>query len=197
MQGIRRIGGGLALLAACALPARAAAQDTPEQVAVAYFESYRDGRLQEMTALTHPRALEWFKRTLLDALDQERRRGQAPPDADFDVDQLRALPADSVYLRMIGAAAPEQRIAAMLGDVRMEPRGHLLEGDSVAHVVYIGRGTLGGAPSAQTMAMTLRRHQGGWRVDPGESMAGMMGTSVMYLVIAAAMQGQLTGRPQP
>lgn len=180
------------LCAAALLPVRAAAQQTPEEVAVAYYEAYRDGRLQEMTALTHPRALEWFKDTFVRALEQE-----GPQDDEFNPATLRALPADSVYLRMIGGASEEQRFAAMMADVRMEPIGHLPEGDSVAHVVYVGRGTMGGAAYAQTMAITLRRHEGRWRVDPGESMIGMMGASVMYLVVAASMQDQLTGTPQP
>jgi hypothetical protein len=173
---------GLLLLAACVLPAGAAAQETPEEVAVAYYEHYRDGRLREMTALTHPRALESFKAAIVAALE-----GNPDPDPAMDADVLRSLPADSVYLLMISASAEENRFAAMLGDVRMEPLGHLPQGDSLAHVVYVGRGTFAGVEAAQTMAMTLRRHQGRWLVDPGDSLLGMLGGSVMYLMVMATM----------
>lgn len=60
----------------------------------------------------------------------------------------------------------------------MVPLGHLAEGDSVAHVVYTGRGRFAGGTASQTMAMTLRRHEGAWRVDPGPNLAGMMGAGV-------------------
>ena len=165
-----------------------AAQQTPEEVAVAYYESYRDGELARMVALTHPRALQWFKTTLVSQLERE-----APTDDGFSVDTLRGLSPDSVYLRMLSASGEEQRFAAMMGDVRMEPIGHLPEGDSVAHVVYTGRGSFGGGEMAQTMALTLRRHEGRWLVDPGESVLSMMGASVMYLVVGASMQAGMGG----
>lgn len=176
------------LAAVLAAPAGLRAQETPEQVAVAYFEAYRDGRLEEMTALTHPRALEWFKDALVGALEQEPAE-----EGLLNVDELRVLPADSVYLRMIGAAPPENRFAALMGDVRMEPVGHVPQGDSLVHVVYIGRGAFQGVESAQTMAMTLRRHEGRWRVDPGDGLLGMMGGGVMYLLLAASMEAEMGG----
>ncbi|MBW3573076.1 MAG: hypothetical protein KY467_18420 [Gemmatimonadetes bacterium] len=180
--------GALLLPLFLALPARAAAQETPEEVALAYFEHFKEGRLAELTALTHPRALAWFKNALITALEQD-----SADAADLDVDALRVLPPDSVYLRMLNAAPEGNRLGALMVDMRMEPLGHLAQGDSLAHVVYVGRGNLMGAEAAQTMAVTLRRHQDRWLVDPGDGLLGMLGTSVMYLLIAATMEGRTTG----
>jgi hypothetical protein len=183
----------LALIAAA--PVCAAAQQTPEGVAVAYFEHFKEGRLQEFTALVHPRALESFKTAIVASLEADT---SAAADG-LDVEVLRTLPADSVYLRILTAAPEENRLAVLMTEMRMEPLGHLAQGDSVAHVVYVGRGSIMGAEAAQTMAMTLRRHGDRWLVDPGDGLLGMLGSSAMYLLLAASMEGQFGGgaRPRP
>ena len=190
----RLLGRALLLPALCA-SVGAAAQDTPEAVAQAYFAHLREGRMQEFAALTHPRALESFKTTIVAALEQDT----TAEAAEMDLETLRTLPADSVYLRMLTAAPEEARLGFLMADMRMEPLGHLAQGDSVAHVVYVGRATMMGAEAAQTMAMTLRRHQGRWLVDPGDGLLGMMGSSVMYLLVAASMEAQAGrgARPRP
>lgn len=191
----RRTLRAIPLLALCSLPSRAAAQQTPEQVAVTYYDHFIEGRLNELAALTHPRALESFKGTILAAMEQDPSQDEGNPTAD----ELRRMPADSVYLWAIGAAPEESRLAALMVDWRMEPLGHLPQGDSVAHVVYVGRGSVGGAQVAQTMAMTLRRHQDRWLVDPGDGLLGMLGSSVMYLMLAATMESRAgrTAEPHP
>lgn len=190
-----RIPRALVLAAACALPWRAAAQETPEEVALAYYGHFIEGRLPELTAMTHPRALESFKSTIIGAMEHDSAVDEGRPG----VDELRRMRADSVYLWAIGAAPDESRIAALMAGWEMEPLGHLAQGDSVAHVVYTGRASIGGAQAAQTMAMTLRRHEGRWLVDPGDGLMGMMGSGVMYLLVAASMESQSGGgaRPRP
>ena len=55
----------LLLLSAGALPVRAAAQDTPEQVVERYYQTFQSGDYAGNAALMHPGALEELKTTLL------------------------------------------------------------------------------------------------------------------------------------
>ncbi|HEX8243772.1 MAG TPA: hypothetical protein VF541_09760 [Longimicrobium sp.] len=183
-------------LAACAaavlaaVPAALPAQQTPEEVVQAYFGHYREGELDRVVALTHPRALEAFKSTItrLIALAGEE-------DSPFgEMGDLENLPADSAYLVfMRGAASEEDDFRDIFGALRVQPVGHVLQGDSVAHVVYDAATEFSGVKARQMMVITLRRHGGQWLVDPGDSLMGMLGGGMMSLLMAAGMEAGMAG----
>src|SRR5688500_18895409 len=100
MNPMRILRGALLLLAVCALPPRAAAQETPESVVQRYYETFRSGDFAGNAALMHPDALEELKTTLtgLAALPG------ATENAEFremfgvsSLDEMRALPAPVLF----------------------------------------------------------------------------------------------------
>src|SRR5688572_24136876 len=100
----RILPGALLLLAACALPSRAAAQETPEVVVQRYYETFRSGDFAGNAALMHPAALEELKTTLtgMAALPG------ATENAEFremfgvsSIQEMRDLPAPVLFERVL------------------------------------------------------------------------------------------------
>lgn len=181
-------------LGACAaavliVPPAAAQQQSPEEVAQAYFAHFRAGEMDRVTALTHPRTLESFRTFMLGMLGdeiQEHERFEGRTD-------LATMPADSFYLAFIEPDDDDEGIDVMFQTLEVQPLGHVMQGDSVAHVVYTARVALMDQPTAQTMVLTLRRHRNAWLVDPGEGMMGLIG-GLMPLMMSAGMQAGMLNR---
>src|SRR5687767_3509236 len=138
MTGIRILCGALLLLACCALPSHGAAQDTPEAVAQRYYETFRSGDFAANAALMHPAALEELKTTLtgMAALPG------ATEDAEFremfgvsSLDEMRALAPAELFERVLRNQL-EGEMRAILASTEVTVLGHVMEGDSTAHVVY-------------------------------------------------------------
>ncbi len=172
----RILRGTLLLLATCALPLRAAAQDTPEAVAQRYYETFRSGDFAGNAALMHPDALEELKTTLtgMAALPG------ATEDVEFremfgvsTLEELRALPAPVLFERVLRNQL-EGEMRAILATTEINILGHVMEGDTTAHVVYRMRMNFGGQRLDQVQVMPLQRAQGEWRVLLTGSLAGMM-----------------------
>jgi hypothetical protein len=176
MTPTRILRGALLLLAVCALPSRAAAQDTPEAVVQRYYETFRAGDFAANAALMHPEALEELKTTLtgMAALPG------ATEDAEFremfgvsSIEEMRALPAAVLFERVLRNQL-EGEMRAILASTQITILGHVMEGDTTAHVVYRMRMDFGGQSLDQVQVMPLQRAGGEWRVLLTGSLAGMM-----------------------
>jgi hypothetical protein len=172
----RILRGALLLLATYALPLRAAAQDTPEAVAQRYYETFRNGDFAGNAALMHPDALEELKTTLTGLAAMPG----ATEDAEFremfgvsSIEELRALPAPVLFERVLRNQL-EGEMRAILASTEVTVLGHVMEGDSTAHVVYRMRMNFGGQTLDQVQVMPLQRAGGEWRVLLTGSLAGMM-----------------------
>jgi hypothetical protein len=175
------------LVAAQALPA----QQTPEEVVQAYYGHYRAGELDRVVALTHPRAMESFKsgfaRLMAFAADHDE-------DLPFGMmGDMESLPADAAYLMFMRGAGEEEGFTEILGGLQVQPLGHVMQGDSLAHVVADASPEFTGVTTRQVMVVTVRRHGAQWLVDPGDSLMGMMAAGMMPLLMAAGMEAGMTG----
>ncbi|HEX2076709.1 MAG TPA: hypothetical protein VHG08_03340 [Longimicrobium sp.] len=174
-----------------AVPAALPAQQTPEQVVQAYYGHYRAGELDRVVALTHPRSLEAFKssigRFMAFAGDEE--------DSPFgEMGDLESLPADSAYLVfMQGAGQEEEEYRELFGALQVQPLGHVLQGDSVAHVVFEASTELSGVSAREVMVITLRRQGSQWLVDPGGNLLDMVAGGMMPLLMRAGMEAGMSG----
>lgn len=185
-------------LAACAaavlaaVPAALPAQQTPEQVVQAYYGHYRAGELDRVVALTHPRALEAFKSGVgrFMALTGD---GEDSPFGEMG--DLENMPADSAYLMFMQemGAGEEEELEELFGALQVQPLGHVLQGDSVAHVVYDASTAFSGVTARQVMVITLRRHGSQWLVDPGDGLVGMLAGGMMPLLMTAGMEAGMAG----
>lgn len=186
---IRRWLGACAAAVLVASPA-AAQQQGPEEVAQAYFAHFRAGEMDRVTALTHPRTLESFRTFMLqmlgDELQQHERFGGRT--------DLATMPADSFYLSFLEPEDDDEGMDVMFRTLEVQPLGHVMQGDSVAHVVYSARMAFMNHPTQQTSVLTLRRHRSAWLVDPGEGMMGLIGGGLMPLMMSAGMQAGMLNR---
>jgi hypothetical protein len=168
--------GALLLLALCALPWRAAAQETPEAVVQRYYDTFRSGEFAANAALMHPAALEELKTTLTGMAAMPGATENAEFREMFGVsslEEMRALPAAVLFERVLRNQL-EGEMRAILATTDVSILGHVLEGDSTAHVVYRMRMNFGGQSLDQVQVMPLQRSNGEWRVLLTGSLAGMM-----------------------
>ena len=172
----RILRGALLLLAVCALPLRAGAQETPEAVVQRYYETFRSGDFAANAALMHPAALEELKTTLtgMAALPG------ATENAEFremfgvsSIEEMRAL-APAVLFERVLRNQLEGEMRAILASTEISILGHVMEGDTTAHVVYRMRMNFGGQSLDQVQVMPLQRAGAEWRVLLTGSLAGMM-----------------------
>ena len=174
------------LLAAAVLvsPAALSAQQTPEEVAQAYFAHLRAGEMDRVAALMHPRALESFRDLMVRLMEGEELH-DSPLAGRED---LATMPADSFYVALMSISGEEEEFRDLLHTLEVQPLGHVAQGDSLAHVVYAARMSFMSQEAQQTTLLTLRRHGGAWRVDPGDGLMNMMGGGLMMLMMNAGMQ---------
>ena len=166
----------LLLLAFGALPGRVAAQDTPEQVVTRYYQTFRSGDYAANAALMHPGALEELK-TMLVGMSALPGATENPEFREMfgvgTIEELRALPAQTLFERVLRNQL-EGEMRAVLASSRVNVLGHVMEGDSTAHVVYRMHMEFGGQTMDQVQVVPLERVDGQWRVLLTGSLAGMM-----------------------
>ncbi len=172
----KMIRGALLLLAACVLPAGAAAQDTPEQVVQRYYQTFQSGDYAANAALMHPGALEELKTTVAGMAALPGATEEPEFREMFGVgtlEELRALPAQTLFERVLRNQL-EGEMRAILATAQVQVLGHVLEGESTAHVVYRMKMDFGGQTMDQVQVLPLERVDGQWRVLLTGSLAGMM-----------------------
>lgn len=174
----------MGLAAVLASPAALPAQQSPEEVAAAYFAHFRAGEMNRAVALMHPRALESFRTVMLGMIGEDEL--EETPLAGRD--DIATMPADSFYLAFFQGVGEDDDFTAMFRTLNVQPLGHVLQGDSLAHVVYSAGMDFMNQQTQQTAVLTVRRHRGGWLVDPGDGLASMVGGGLISLIMAAGMQ---------
>jgi hypothetical protein len=171
-----RVPAALVVLALCALPARAAAQETPEQVVQRYYQTFQSGDYVANAALMHPGALEELKTTLT-AMAALPGATEEPEFREMfgvnTLEEMRALPAQVLFERVLRNQL-EGELRAILAAAQVDVLGHVMEGDTTAHVVYRMRMEFGGQTMDQVQVVPLERVDGQWRVLLTGSLAGMM-----------------------
>lgn len=143
----------------------AAAQETPEAVALRYFESMRANDLAANAALMDPEALASLKRTFtpLVELDTQgevmRMLFGVGSRAEYD-----ALAPAALYQRFLTTVMnlqPDMR-AVMAGSTA-QVIGRVDEGADTSHVVYRIGMEIEGARMSKIETISLRRTPAGWR----------------------------------
>ncbi|HYJ81030.1 MAG TPA: hypothetical protein VEW03_15565 [Longimicrobiaceae bacterium] len=165
----------LVLAALLLLPRLAAAQDDgPEQVAQRYFATMRAGDWRANAALMHPQALESFKAGFVRLAAPSEAAGAL--EAVFgvrNVAELQAVPAAELYERFMRKSVSESSGMQELFDTaEFQVVGHVAEGEETAHVVYRLRAVTEGMEVTRLAVITLRRHQGAWKVVLTGEVAG-------------------------
>lgn len=164
-----------AALCMAALPATA--QQTPEEVVARYFETFRTGDYAANAAMMDPAALEELKSSMTQLVDLAGAEPAGELEATFGVstaEELRALPAATLYERMLRSTLGRAEVAEVMASAEMDVIGHVAEGEDLAHVVYRMRMRVGETEVDQVQLAPLRRTADGWRVMLTGSLAGMM-----------------------
>lgn len=175
-----------------AVPAVLPAQQTPEQVVQAYYGHHRAGELDRVVALTHPRALEAFKSGIGRFMALVGDEGDSPFGEIGDLENMSADSAYLMFLQEMGSGDQEE-LEELFEELQVQPLGHVMQGDSVAHVVSEASTRFSGVTARQMMVTTLRRHGSRWLVDPGEGLVGMMAGGMMPLLMTAGMEAGMAG----
>ena len=168
----------LAVLAAALLAAapRLAAQDTPEQVVARYFDTFRTGDYAGNVALMHPEALEELKETMagLVALAGTEDEGFREMFGVASMEEFNRLTSAQLFERMLRSQLDQPEMRELLSGAQTVVLGHVMEGDTTAHVVYRMRMGVGDVTVDQVQVAPLKRAGGEWRVLLTGSFAGMM-----------------------
>lgn len=157
-----------------------AAQDTPEQVAGRYFQTLRTGDYAANVALMHPEALDELKE-MMEGLVALAGAAAAEDDSTFQrmfgvasAAEFNQLSPAQVFERMLRSQLENEDMREVLSSSQTTILGHVMEGDSVAHVVYRMRMSFGEMDMDQVQVTPLKRADGQWRVLLTGSLAGMM-----------------------
>jgi predicted RNase H-like nuclease len=153
-----------------------AAQDTPEQVVQRYFDTFRAGDYEGNVALMHPEALDEVKETMqglvaLAGTDDPTFREMFGVGS---AEEFNRLTSAQLFERMLRSQLEDSQMRELLSTAQITVLGHVMEGDSTAHVVYRMRMSVGEMNVDQVQVAPLRRAGGQWRVLLTGSLAGMM-----------------------
>lgn len=155
-----------ALLLLCCAAALSAQSEAPDAVAKRAAEATSRADWKAFAELMHPAALADFRRMFREIVALE---GAAELRKTFfgieTVAEFDALTdAGTFEALMKGLAANVPGVAEALGSLSMEVVGVLPEGEELAHVVYRTGASIENLTMSKTAVMTLRRHDGQWRM---------------------------------
>jgi len=153
------------LVFACATLA-SAQSEAPDAVARRAAEATARADWKAFAELMHPAALADFRRMFREivAIDgaAELRKSFFGIETLAEYDAL--TDAGTFEALMKGLAANVPGMAEALGSLSMEVVGVLPEGEELAHVVYRTGASIEDLTISKTAVMTLRRHDGQWRM---------------------------------
>jgi hypothetical protein len=153
------------LVLACATLA-SAQSEAPDAVARRAAEATARADWKAFAELMHPAALADFRRMFREivAIDgaAELRKSFFGIDTLAEYDAL--TDAGTFEALMKGLATNVPGMAEALGSLSMEVVGVLPEGEELAHVVYRTGASIENLTISKTAVMTLRRHDGQWRM---------------------------------
>lgn len=167
-----------ALIAALLMAAPGlAAQETPEQVMQRYYDTFRTGDYAANVALMHPEALQSMKETLA-GLAAMPGAQEAPEFAQMfgvsTTEEFNQLAPAALFERILRTQLEQPEMREILSNAQVNVLGHVMEGDSLAHVVYRMRMGVGEMTVDQVQVAPVKRADGEWRVLLTGSFAGMM-----------------------
>lgn len=157
------------LVAALVLaPAALAAQETPEQVAERYFDTFRRGDWAGTTQLMHPSALEDFKGAFVRMAEMAGAEAEGDDmEGMFGVRttaDLKALASTELYSRFMTRMGSENELQEMFRQATVQVFGHVMEGADTAHVVHRLTFEVMGSTMTQVQVMSLRKDGAQWKV---------------------------------
>jgi hypothetical protein len=153
------------------------AQATPEAVVQRYFDSFRTGDYAGNVALMHPEALQSMKETMSGLVALPGAAEEPGFQEMFGVStiaEFNQLDPAVLFERIIRSQLEDPEMREIMSGSQTTVLGHVMEGDSVAHVVYRMRMTVGEMEMDQVQVAPLKRADGEWRVLLTGSLAGMM-----------------------
>jgi hypothetical protein len=154
-----------------------AAQETPEQVVSRYFDTFRAGDYAGNVALTHPEALEAMRETMagLVALSGTENPQFREMFGVSGMEEFNRLTSAQLFERLLRWQLEKPEMREVLSGTRTTVLGHVMEGDSTAHVVYRMRMSIREMDVDQVQVASVKRAANGqWRVLLTGNFAGMM-----------------------
>ena len=165
------------LAALLALAPGLRAQETPEQVVQRYFDSFRAGDYATNVALMHPEALQSFRETIT-ALAALPGAAEDPQFREMfgvtTLEEFNRLAPAALFEGVLRSQLENPEMREILSSAQTAVLGHVMEGDTLAHVVYRMRMSLGATSLDQVQVAPVKRADGQWRVLLTGNFAGMM-----------------------
>lgn len=148
-----------------------AAQESPSDVAEAFYEAIGSHRWTTATATVHPETLDLFQYRMVSMLD-------ADPDgalsqlvfSEPDGPSVRERASSDVFASILAAIERDTPgLIAILATNEYRPVGHVPEGEDLAHVVLRVTPYTNGSAPTRTIVVTLKRHGERWGIlESGE-----------------------------
>jgi len=159
------------------------AEKTPESLLVEYFNAFKTGDLETMSAIMHDEELEKLKKEMLPVVerginsvksgigqDQVAKRLFSESD---DIEAIRAESAKMFFIRFmewVYVLNPSMKTA--MSGATVQPIGHVMEGE-VAHVVYRVGVEMAGTKFNQVTVMSAKKSGDEWKLMLTGEIEGM------------------------
>lgn len=153
------------------------AQETPEQVVQRYFDTFRTGDYAANVALMHPEALESMHEMMTGMVALAGTEDAGELQEMFGVgtvEEFNRLSPAQLFERLLRWQLDKPEMRQLFEGAQASVLGHVMEGDSLAHVVYRMRMSVGEVRLDQVQVAPVKRADGQWRVLLTGSFAGMM-----------------------
>lgn len=165
------------VMAVLAFAPGARAQQTPEQVVQQYFDTFVRGDYAANVALMHPDALTDVQEMMSGMVAIAGTEGEGQLREMFGVSSMeefnRLTPAQT-FERLLRWQLEKPEMREVLSGAQASVLGHVMEGDSLAHVVYRMRMSVGEMSVDQVQVAPVKQSNGQWRVLLTGTFAGMM-----------------------
>lgn len=152
-----------------AMPASFAADQTPEEVAAAYFRDLSRDGLAAAGQYMAPSELVRFRSMLMPIFEEGFRSAKDSPMLSAftrgdSLQQVQDYSAREFFERaMLWMGTLNPGMDAILRQARSKPLGHVREGE-VAHVVLRTVAQVSGATASKVSVVSFRTEQGEWRM---------------------------------
>lgn len=156
----------LSTLVLCILTFPVFAQDqSPEDVARQLSEAYRDDDLGKAASLMHPDALKQLQSftVQVSTLDSTGTAANAFAGVDSAEDAQELSPEEAFIRFMEAVINMRPEIKKTMSTMSADVLGHVMEGDSLAHVISRNHMTVMGADMSTMEVISMKRHDGTWK----------------------------------
>ncbi|HEX6038482.1 hypothetical protein [Longimicrobium sp.] len=154
------------------------AQDTPEQVVQQYFDTFVRGDYAANVALMHPDALTDLQEMMSGMVALVGTEGDDGQLREMfgvqSMEEFNRLTPAQLFERLLRWQLDKPEMREVLSGAQTTVLGHVMEGDSLAHVVYRMRMEVGAMSVDQVQVAPVKQSNGQWRVLLTGTFAGMM-----------------------